>query len=130
MKVDKEVTIYVESFIDAAEIVDNMDTLLMNTAIFMDPDEFDNGKCYIVICNTMFIFFPVHRLIKEYDETKTKLDAHERCEECRYFYMKISENPCWSCCVGKHNNFKAEEDNDENFSDKIIDHSNIDNIDS
>ena len=40
MKVEKEVTIYVESFIDALEIVDKMNVSLPHAVIFMDEDEF------------------------------------------------------------------------------------------
>lgn len=59
MKVEKEVTIYVESFIDALEIVDKMDDSLPHSVIFMNEEEFFEGKCHVVIGKTMFIFLPV-----------------------------------------------------------------------
>ena len=65
MKVEKEVTIYVESFVDALEIVDKMDISLPHAVIFMDEDEFFECKCHVVIGKTMFIFLPVYKLFKE-----------------------------------------------------------------
>ena len=65
MKVEKEVTICVESFIDALEIVDKMDESRPHSVIFMDEDDFLEGKCHVVIDKTMFIFCPVHKLFKE-----------------------------------------------------------------
>lgn len=59
MKVEKEVTIYVESFIDALEIVDKMDDSLPHSIIFMNEEEFLEGKCHVVIDKTLFIFLPV-----------------------------------------------------------------------
>lgn len=63
MKVEKEVTIVVESFIDALEIVDKMNISLPHAVIFMDEDEFLEGKCHVVIDKTLFIFLPVHHLL-------------------------------------------------------------------
>lgn len=63
MKVEKEVTIVVESFIDALEIVDKMNISLPHAVIFMDEDEFFEGKCHVVIDKTLFIFLPVHHLL-------------------------------------------------------------------
>lgn len=88
MKVEKEVTIYVESFIDALEIVDKMDESLPHSVIFMDEDEFDNCKCYIVINKIMFMFYPVYKL------------------------------------------FKEKEGDNENTSDKVVDSSRIDDLDT
>jgi len=63
MTIEKEVTIYVESFIDAMEIVDKMDIPYLHTVIVMDEDDFDNGKCYVVINKTLFIFYPAYKLL-------------------------------------------------------------------
>lgn len=123
MKIEKEVTIYVESFIDALEIVDKMNISLPHAVIFMVEDEFDNGKCHVVIDKTVFVFYPAYKLFKE------KVDTHKCCEECRYFHRATYESPC-SNCDSKRCNFVAKEDDNENVSDKVIDHSNIDNLDS
>ena len=65
MKVEKEVTICVESFIDALEIVDKMNVSLPHAVIFMDEDKFFEGKCHIVIDKTLFMFMPVHKLFNK-----------------------------------------------------------------
>lgn len=66
MIVEKEVTICVESFIDALEIVDKMNiSLSHNISIFMDESFFSAGKCHVIIDKTMFIFLPVYKLFKE-----------------------------------------------------------------
>lgn len=124
MTVEKEVTIYVESFIDAMEIVDKMDIPDLHTVIVMDEDDFEDCKCYIVINKTMFIFMPVLHLFRRpalkecarnflnkafglADETNT-----HNCKGCKYFHTKMTENPC-SSCNSEHPNFEAkEEDND------------------
>lgn len=65
MIVEKEVTIYVESFIDALEIVDKMDDSLPHSVVFMNEEEFLEGKCHVVIGKTLFIFIPVaYKLFK------------------------------------------------------------------
>ena len=64
MKVEKEVTICVEHFIDALEIVDKMDVSRLHSAIFMDEESFLEGKCHVIIDKTVFIFWPVHKLFK------------------------------------------------------------------
>ena len=63
MKVEKEVTIYVESFIDALEIVDKMNISLPHAVIFMNEEEFFEGKCHVVIDKTLFIFLPVMQML-------------------------------------------------------------------
>lgn len=75
MKVEKEVTICVESFIDALEIVDKMNVSLPHAVIFMDEEEFLEGKCRVVIDKTLFMFFPVHKLFK---------DEKVSCREVKY----------------------------------------------
>lgn len=81
MKVEKEVTIYVESFIDALEIVDKMNVSLPHAVIFMDEEEFLEGKCHVVINKTMFTFLPVHNLfrpvLKEYARDFLKWEVKE-----------------------------------------------------
>lgn len=65
MTVEKEVTIYVESFNDALEIVDKMKISLPHAVICMDEVEFFACKCYVVIDKTIFMFLPVeHKLFK------------------------------------------------------------------
>ena len=64
MKVEKEVTICIESFIDALEIVDKMDISLPHAIVFMAEEEFFEGNCHVVIDKTLFKFFPVHKLFK------------------------------------------------------------------
>jgi hypothetical protein len=63
MKVEKEVTIYVESFVDALEIVDKMNISLPHAVIFMNEEEFFEGKCHVVIDKTLFIFLPVMQML-------------------------------------------------------------------
>lgn len=63
MIIEKEVTIYVESFIDALEIVDKMNIFLPHAVIFMNEEEFFEGKCHVVIGNTMFMFLPVVQML-------------------------------------------------------------------
>lgn len=65
MKVEKEVTIYVESFIDALEIVDKMNISISHSIMFMDEEEFFKGKCHIVIGKTLFMFLPAYKLFKK-----------------------------------------------------------------
>ena len=65
MKIEKEVTICVESFIDALEIVDKMNISIPHAVIFMDEDEFLEGKCRVVIDKTLFMFMPVHKLFNK-----------------------------------------------------------------
>jgi hypothetical protein len=65
MKVEKEITIYVESFNDALEIVDKMNISLPHAVVFMDEDEFFEGKCHVVIGKTLFIFLPIHKLFNK-----------------------------------------------------------------
>lgn len=65
MIVEKEVTICVESFKDALEIVDKMNFSLSHAFISMDEDEFFEGKCRVVIDKTLFMFWPIHKLFKE-----------------------------------------------------------------
>jgi len=65
MIVEKEVTIYVENFVDALEIVDKMNISLQHAVIFMDEEAFLEGKCHVVIGKTLFIFMSVtHKLFK------------------------------------------------------------------
>jgi len=82
MKVEKEVTIYVESFIDALEIVDKMNISLPHAVIFMNEEEFFKGKCHVIIDKTIFIFFPVYNLfrpvLKEYARDFLDWDAKEK----------------------------------------------------
>ena len=63
MKVEKEVTIYVESFVDALEIVDKMNISLPHAVIFMNEEEFFEGKCHVVIGKTIFMFLPVMQML-------------------------------------------------------------------
>lgn len=65
MKVEKDVTIYVESFIDALEIVDKMNVSLPHAVIFMDEEEFFKCKCHVVIDKTIFMFLPIHKLFEK-----------------------------------------------------------------
>lgn len=65
MKVEKEVMIFVESFVDALEIVDKMNISLPHAVIFMNEDEFFEGKCHVVIDKTIFMFLPVYKLLKK-----------------------------------------------------------------
>lgn len=65
MKVEKEVTIYVESFIDALEIVDKMNISLPHAVIFMNEEEFFEGKCHVIIGKTIFMFLPAYELLKK-----------------------------------------------------------------
>lgn len=68
MIVEKEVTICVESFKDALEIVDKMNFSLSHAFISMDEDEFFEGKCCVIIGKTLFIFMPIHKLINKEDK--------------------------------------------------------------
>ena len=65
MKVEKEVVIYVESFVDALEIVDKINISLPHAVIFMNEEEFFKGKCHVVIDKTIFMFLPVYHMFKE-----------------------------------------------------------------
>ncbi len=68
MIVEKEVTICVESFNDALEIVDKMNISLPHAVVHMDEDEFFECKCHVVIGKTLFMFMPVHKLFKKEDK--------------------------------------------------------------
>lgn len=65
MIVEKEVTICVESFTDALEIVDKMNISLPHAVIFMNEEEFLEGKCHVVIGKTLFMFMPVYKLFNK-----------------------------------------------------------------
>lgn len=65
MKPEKEVVLSVEYFVDALEIMDKMNNRYMCTEIFMNEDEFDKGKCYMIVGNTKFIFVPVCKLFNK-----------------------------------------------------------------
>lgn len=65
MIIEKEVTICVESFIDALEIVDKMNISLPHAVIFMDEEKFFEVKCHVVIGKTLFMFMPVHKLFNK-----------------------------------------------------------------
>lgn len=86
MKVEKEVTIYVESFIDALEIVDKMNFSLPHAVIFMDEEEFLEGKCHIIIDKIMFMFLPVHQLFKD-----NKKEEKGYVDYLKNFYNKRGE---------------------------------------
>ena len=100
MTIEKEVTIYVESFIDALEIVDKMDESRPHSVIFMDEEDFLECKCHVVIDETLFIFYPV-----AYTLFKTKKP------ESRYKYH-------------------LKEDKDENSSGKIVNNDGVDHLDT
>lgn len=68
MKVEKEVVIFVESFVDALEIVDKMNISIPHAIIFMNEEEFFEGKCHVVINKTMFMFLPECNLFKKKEE--------------------------------------------------------------
>ena len=68
MIVEKEVTICVESFTDALEIVDKMNISLPHAVVHMDEDEFFEGKCRVIIGKTLFMFWPVHKLFNKEDK--------------------------------------------------------------
>ena len=68
MEVEKMVTICVESFVDALEVVDKMNLSLPHPVTFMDEESFLEGECNLIIDKTMFIFYPVHKLFKEEEQ--------------------------------------------------------------
>ena len=68
MKVETEVVIFVESFVDALEIVDKMNISIPHAIIFMNEEEFFEGKCHVVINKTMFMFLPECNLFKKKEE--------------------------------------------------------------
>ena len=70
MKIEKEVTICVESFTDALEIVDKMNISLPHAVVFMDEDEFFECKCRVVIDKTLFMLMPVHKLFNNKEASK------------------------------------------------------------
>ena len=70
MKVEKEVVIYVESFVDVLEIVDKMNISLPHAIIFMNEEEFFEGKCHVCIDKTLFMFLPVYKLFKKEEKKK------------------------------------------------------------
>ena len=60
--------IFVESFVDALEIVDKMNISIPHAIIFMNEEEFFEGKCHVVINKTMFMFLPECNLFKKKEE--------------------------------------------------------------
>ena len=81
MIVEKEVTIYVEYFIDALEIVDKMNISLHHAVIFMDEESFFEGKCHVIIDKTLFIFLPVAYKLFKTKKPESKYTYHLKDKE-------------------------------------------------
>lgn len=123
MKIEKEVTIFVESFMDAVKIVDKMDVSYFNTVIFMDEDEFYNGKCHVIIDKTMYMFMPVYKLFKEKEVFEKIVGVFENTISTSKLGLEVER------LLVPYITQTKEEDN-ENVSDKVVDHSNTHNLDS
>lgn len=65
MKAEFEVEIYVSYFVDALAIIDKMNITHPDTVLSMDEDKFSEGKCHVIIGDTMFMFLPVHKLFNK-----------------------------------------------------------------
>ena len=123
MKIEKEVTIYVESFIDAMEIVDKMDIPYLQRVMNMDEDSFEDGKCYVIIDKTMFLFFPVYKLLRKQETFEKIVDVFKHTTSTSKFGLEVEK-------ILVPYLTEKKEDNNENISNKVVDSSNVDDLDS